>query len=120
MKSNIFIIFAVSTIVITTIIFGAIFMSERNEQRELSLDQRSLATESISESKKGTKYDSKVLECFSHLFHCDASSEYFEGCINGKKDGVTIEEICTSSTIAVDDGCTTVEFEDNYTMITCE
>ena len=54
MKTRLLIIIGICTIVITTIILGAIFMSERNNQRELLLDQSSLATDTIGNC--GEKY----------------------------------------------------------------
>lgn len=71
-------------------------------------------------SSAADKYDAKTLECFSLLFHCDASSEYFEGCISGKKDGMTVEEICTNAVIDIKDGCATIQFDKNNAMITCD
>ena len=45
MKTRLLIIIGICAIVITTIILGANFMLERNDQRELLLDQSSLATD---------------------------------------------------------------------------
>jgi len=66
------------------------------------------------------RYDYNTLECFHLLYHCDISSEHFDGCIGGKKNGIMIEEICSSSDIVIEDGCATVEFGDDNFMITCE
>jgi len=118
MKTNFLIIVGISIVVVTTIILGANFMSERNNQRELLLDQSSMAQDSISISKEGQKYEYLILECFA-LFHCDVSSDTFQGCISAQKDGITIEQLCLDSDIRIDDGCTTVEFSD-YTWISCD
>jgi hypothetical protein len=69
---------------------------------------------------QSTKYDSTVLDCFQLIFHCDSESEYFEDCIGAKKDGITIEEICSSFEFVITDGCATIDFGDGNRMITCE
>ena len=55
MKTRLLIIIGICMVVITTIILGANFMSERNDQRELLLDQSSIARESIPESEMTSK-----------------------------------------------------------------
>jgi hypothetical protein len=119
MKTRVLIIIGICVVVITTITFGANFMSERNNQRELLLDQSSIARDSISISKEGQKYEYLVLKCLA-LFHCDISSDTFQSCIDAKKNGVTIEQLCTESNIAIDDGCTNVEFPDGAWIASCD
>ena len=63
--------------------------------------------------------ESKVLECYS-FFHCDINNENFKGCINSKKNGITIENICSNSTITSEDGCVHITFPDGTGMSRCE
>ncbi|MCV0409624.1 hypothetical protein [Nitrosopumilus sp.] len=69
-------------------------------------------------NNKWKEYDSSVSQCLS-FFHCDASAQNFEQCISGKKDGITIEQLCSDSKVTTDAGCTTIEFPDDTTIIRC-
>ena len=75
---------------------------------------------SFLESDEGKKYEPRVLQCLSLLYHCDVSSEYFEGCISAKKDGITVEELCSSTDIVIENGCVTANFDDGTSVVNCE
>lgn len=92
---------------------GANMMSDHANEREQRLDQSNLA------STKSERFEPIVLQCLTELYNCDINNKYFEGCINGKIDGITIEESCTNSNIKIDDGCFSVEFDDGTKMVTC-
>ena len=62
MKTRFLIIIGICVIVIMTIIFGANFMSERNNQRESSLDQSAIARESIPQPEPNPTPDSESLQ----------------------------------------------------------
>ncbi|MCV0367564.1 MAG: hypothetical protein K5798_09935 [Nitrosopumilus sp.] len=69
-------------------------------------------------NNKWKEYDSSVSQCLS-FFHCDASEKNFEQCISGKKDGITIEQLCFDSKVTTESGCTTIEFPDDTSVIRC-
>jgi len=53
------------------------------------------------------------------FFHCDVSSDTFQDCVGAKKDGMTIEQLCSESKVTTAPGCTTVKFPDDTTMTRC-
>jgi hypothetical protein len=60
----------------------------------------------------------KILECYG-IFNCNVSSQYFESCIDAKKNGVTIEQLCLDSDITIDNGCATIVFPDSTKTVSC-
>ena len=119
MKSRILIIIAICLTVIAIVGMGVNLMSENANQREIRLDQNSIERDSISLSNQGQKYEYSTLRCLA-LFHCDISSDTFHNCIDAKKDGISIEQLCRDSNIIMDDWCTTVEFPDGTWVSSCE
>jgi hypothetical protein len=69
-------------------------------------------------NNKWKEYDSSVSQCLS-FFHCDVSSDTFQDCVGAKKDGMTIEQLCSESKVTTAPGCTTVKFPDDTTMTRC-
>ena len=65
------------------------------------------------------KPKSKMQECFA-LFHCDIKNKNFMGCINAKKNGDTIDDICSNSDITINNGCVYVTFPDDTWVASCD
>ena len=61
---------------------------------------------------------SKMQECWQ-LFHCNVENKNFLGCINAKKNGDTIDDICSNSDITINDGCATIVFPDGTKTVSC-
>ena len=119
-ETKFLIIIGICMVVIPTIILGTILMLDSNDSHESLLDQNSITHESVFESKDGEKYEHRVLQCLSLLYHCDISSEHFEGCSSAKKNGITLEELCSSPDIVIENGCITANFDDGNTVVNCE
>lgn len=63
--------------------------------------------------------ESKILQCYA-LFNCDIANQNFKECIGSKKDGNTIDNICSNSDITINDGCVDVKFPDGTGMTSCD
>jgi hypothetical protein len=84
------------------------------ECEDFILEQRT----TVELENENIESERKILECYG-IFNCNVSSQYFESCIGAKKNGVTIEQLCSDSDTTIDNGCATIEFPDSTKTVSC-